>query len=113
MQHHQKSSGEHLRTLGPGRSVPDVQLRKQSMYQPPRRALSEHLINGDVLGILSRRHGPSQLFYQIKAMRPQTLTAFLKLFCHPECFKSERFQANRKFGSHFLAPEVQVTKDSP
>ena len=60
--------------LGRDRSVPDVHFRKQSMYQPPHRALSEHLINGDVLEILSKKHGPSQLFYQIKAMWPQKLS---------------------------------------
>lgn len=52
---------EHLHILGHDRSVPDAHFKKQSMYQPPHRALSlsEILINGNVLQILSKKHSPS------------------------------------------------------
>lgn len=81
----EKATGEHLCILDHDRSVPDVHFTKQSMYQPPHRALSEHLINGDVLEILSKNHGPSQLFYPDQShvvTNTELQMDFLRLFCH-------------------------------
>lgn len=116
----EKAAGEHLCILGHDRSVPDVHFRKQSMYQPPRTALSEHLIIGDVLEILSKKHSPSQPSYQIKAMWPQILSTkcgFWSSFATPSVSNQKTFQATQKvWESYFHSPwslrEKRLTLDS-